>query len=118
MEMGPTQWPTLLPWRELTLWWSNMLMKMSSAGNSNDDYTSGEFESSGSLIRYYIPCLYSSPFQFQVLPSDSNRVLVSVPGLESGVCAQMPQTFTFDSKNGEAPESVAIMTPSGKDLKL
>ena len=59
----------------------------------------------------------SSLFQFQVLPSDSSRkVDVFVPGLESGVCAQIPQTFTFDCKNGEAPETVAVMTPSGEDF--
>ena len=61
--------------------------------------------------------MYCSPFQFQVLPSDPSRKLsVSVPGLESGVCAQIPQTFTIDSRNGEVPESVAVRTPSGKDV--
>ena len=53
-----------------------------------------------------------------MLPGDSSKkVKVSVPGLESGVCAQIPQTFTIDcSKTGEAPESVAVMTPSGKNF--
>ena len=62
------------------------------------------------------PFAYFSPHQFQVLPGDSSKkVKVSVPGLESGVCAQIPQTFTIDcNKTGEAPESVAVMTPSGE----
>ena len=62
------------------------------------------------------PLLVISPHQFQVLPGDSGKkVKVSVPGLESGVCAQIPQTFTIDcSETGEAPESVAVMTPSGE----
>ncbi|XP_062316495.1 filamin-B [Osmerus eperlanus] len=67
------------------------------------------------LVKYSDEEEFCSPFQFQVLPSDPSRKLsVSVPGLESGVCAQIPQTFTIDSKNGEVPESVAVRTPSGK----
>ncbi|XP_046895507.1 filamin-B-like isoform X2 [Hypomesus transpacificus] len=67
------------------------------------------------LVKYSDEDEFCSPFQFQVLPSDPNRKLsVSVPGLESGVCAQIPQTFTIDSKNGEVPESVAVRTPSGE----
>ena len=60
-------------------------------------------------------CNYS-PHNFQVLPTnDANKLKVSGPGLQSGLCAKVPQTFTIGcSKNGEAPESVAIMTPSGE----
>ena len=43
------------------------------------------------------------------------KVKVSVPDLESGVVAQIPQTFNIDcSKTGETPEAVAVMTPSGE----
>ena len=65
------------------------------------------------------PLFVNSPHQFQVLPGDSSKkVKVSVPGLESGVCAQIPQTFTIDcSKTGERPQSVAVMTPNGEENK-
>ena len=109
-----------------------MLMKMSFAGKSSISFTllsncclynKYVVFTLFFIVNHIVELAYSfyvgfSPFQFQVLPSDSHRkVNVSVPGLESGVCAQIPQTFTIDSKTGEAPESVAIMTPSGKDLK-
>ena len=52
-----------------------------------------------------------------MLPTnDANELRVSGPGLESGVCAKVPQTFTIDcSKTGESPECVAVMTPDGED---
>uniref|UniRef100_A0A667YJB0 Filamin B, beta (actin binding protein 278) n=1 Tax=Myripristis murdjan TaxID=586833 RepID=A0A667YJB0_9TELE len=60
--------------------------------------------------------LRSSPFEVPVKEiSDRRDATISGPGLESGVCAQIPQTYTIDcDKTGDAPESVAIMTPSGK----
>ncbi|KAM4610589.1 filamin-B [Polymixia lowei] len=68
------------------------------------------------VVKYSDEDEFCSPYQFQVLSGDSNReVKVSVPGPEAGVCAQIPQTFTIDcNKTGEAPETVAVMTPSGK----
>ena len=66
------------------------------------------------MNNYYT--LHFSVSDFQVLPTnDSKKLKVSGPGLESGLCAKVPQTFTIDSSSsGEAPESVAVMTPSGK----
>ena len=47
--------------------------------------------------------------------SDIKDVKVSGSGVEMEMCLLSPQTFTIDcSKSGEAPESVAVMTPSGK----
>ncbi|XP_029912441.1 filamin-B [Myripristis murdjan] len=60
--------------------------------------------------------IQGSPFEVPVKEiSDRRDATISGPGLESGVCAQIPQTYTIDcDKTGDAPESVAIMTPSGK----
>ena len=46
---------------------------------------------------------------------DIKDVKVSGSGVEMEMSPQSPQTFTIDSSSsGEAPESVAVMTPSGE----
>ncbi|KAK6303790.1 hypothetical protein J4Q44_G00262440 [Coregonus suidteri] len=88
MGMEPSQWPTPLP-----------------------------MEGPHSLVvKYADEDEFCSPFNLHVKPSnDANKLKVSTPVLESGVCAKIPQTFTIDySKTGEVPEAVAVMTTSGK----
>ncbi|XP_036446591.1 filamin-A isoform X2 [Colossoma macropomum] len=78
------------------------------------------------MVKYAADDSYCSPFRFYVLPStnaDTDHDLVeelkkktgiSGPGLESGICARTPQTFTVDcSSTGEAPETVAVVKPDG-----
>ena len=127
MEMGHTQWPTLLQWRELTLLWLSMLMKRISLGKTSmvtgtykrvHDHWLRKYYTTGistfMIIPYFMHSFSLS--DFKVLPTnDTKKLEVSAPGLQLGHCAKVPQTFTIGcSKNGEAPESVAIMTPSGE----
>ncbi|XP_041835805.1 filamin-B isoform X2 [Melanotaenia boesemani] len=56
-----------------------------------------------------------SPFSVPVKDEvDSSKVKVSGPGLDSGVRANIPQSFTVDCrKAGEAPLAVAVTGPKG-----
>ena len=117
MGMGHTLYPTLLPWRELTLLWWNIMVTRTLAGKIM------KIEN----ILYSMDCEIHKHYwhfahcfslsNFQVLPTnDANKLNVLDPVLKAGVCAQTHQTFTIGcNKSGEIPQSVAVMTPNGKD---
>ncbi|XP_071374523.1 filamin-B [Centroberyx affinis] len=95
---------------------SNGKMELVEVTDIGDEKYSLSIEGSPSLFKYTDEEEFCSPHCFQTLPRDSSRKLkVSVPGLESGVCAQIPQTFTIGCiKTGDAPQAVAVMTPTGE----
>lgn len=53
-----------------------------------------------------------------MLPTDDmSKVKISGLGLKSGICTQSPQTFIIHgSTTGKVPQSVAVITPKGKNL--
>ncbi|TRZ01404.1 hypothetical protein DNTS_018426 [Danionella cerebrum] len=58
---------------------------------------------------------FSRQLPFEVLPADEAAdIKISAPGLTSGMCPPLPQTFILDcSATGKVPQFVSMTTPNG-----